>query len=119
MQRTRLYPAQNAMASSFSAFTVVIPRVVAAALIYPRSDMTSTPRLYVWFDLFIVTRNLLLRDVGSDLQSDWFAGIPAKCDNSLVGMCPGLPLSAAEGVAPRGYVRTWLLDKLNNDEQRR
>ena len=33
------------------------------------------------------------------LLSDWFAGIPAKCDNSLVGMCPGLPLSAAEGEA--------------------
>ena len=33
------------------------------------------------------------------MQSDWFAGIPAKCDNSLVGMCPGLPLSAVESVA--------------------
>ena len=46
-------------------------------------------------------RNFLVRSVGSDLQSYWFAGIPAKCVVT-VGMCPGLPLSAAEGVAPRG-----------------
>ena len=38
----------------------------------------------------------------ANLQYDWFAGIPAKCDNLLVDMCPGLTLSAAEGVAPRG-----------------
>ena len=38
---------------------------------------------------------VLVRDLGFDLQYDGFAGIPAKCNNSLVGMCPGLPLSAA------------------------
>ena len=44
-------------------------------------------------------RNLLLRDVGSDLQSDWFAGIPASDLQS--DWFAGIPASRRRKAWPR------------------